>query len=195
MCFKCKTIQSVSNQCILCDIEFAIYFCSFCKFFDNDPKKKIYHCNECGICRIGKREDYNHCIKCKACLPKDLEHKCIENNFDQDCPICGDFLFTSRDAASLMPCGHSIHYSCLVELSKHSYQCPICLKSLGDMKTYYKRIEKHLEEENLSKSLPPQLKDKINDIFCNDCEKKSKARFHYIYHKCEHCSSFNTTVL
>lgn len=194
MCFKCKKIQPVSNECILCETIFGVYFCGICNFFDNDIKKQIYHCTECGICRMGKRDDYIHCVKCRACLLANVEHKCLENKFDQDCPICFDSLFSSTEAVSQMPCGHTIHSDCLLELSRHSYQCPICLKALGDMNSYYQRIENHLLMEN-RENFPPNLKDKINDIFCNDCEKRSKAPFHYIYHKCVNCASFNTTVL
>eukprot|EP00276_Gloeochaete_wittrockiana_P009945 CAMPEP_0184658876 /NCGR_PEP_ID=MMETSP0308-20130426/27222_1 /TAXON_ID=38269 /ORGANISM="Gloeochaete witrockiana, Strain SAG 46.84" /LENGTH=162 /DNA_ID=CAMNT_0027098211 /DNA_START=640 /DNA_END=1128 /DNA_ORIENTATION=- len=34
-----------------------------------------------------------------------------------------------------------------------------------------------------------------NRITCNDCEKRSLARFHHHHHKCGHCGSYNTSVL
>lgn len=35
----------------------------------------------------------------------------------------------------------------------------------------------------------------IQDILCNDCEKKGSARFHWLYHKCGFCGSYNTRVI
>ena len=32
-------------------------------------------------------------------------------------------------------------------------------------------------------------------ILCNDCEKKSAASFHFVYHKCGFCKSYNTKLL
>ena len=35
----------------------------------------------------------------------------------------------------------------------------------------------------------------ILDILCNDCDKKGTARFHWLYHKCGSCGSYNTRVI
>lgn len=43
--------------------------------------------------------------------------------------------------------------------------------------------------------MPPEYAKYISHIFCNDCEKKSTAKYHFFYHKCVHCGSYNTTVL
>lgn len=32
-------------------------------------------------------------------------------------------------------------------------------------------------------------------ILCNDCEKRGTASFHWLYHKCSHCASYNTRLL
>lgn len=32
-------------------------------------------------------------------------------------------------------------------------------------------------------------------ILCNDCEKKGTAPFHWLYHKCSSCGSYNTRLL
>ncbi len=32
-------------------------------------------------------------------------------------------------------------------------------------------------------------------ILCNDCGKHGEAPFHFVYHKCGHCASYNTRVL
>lgn len=33
------------------------------------------------------------------------------------------------------------------------------------------------------------------DILCNDCERKGTAPFHWLYHKCATCGSYNTKVI
>lgn len=35
----------------------------------------------------------------------------------------------------------------------------------------------------------------MQDILCNDCDKKSASRFHWLYHKCRFCGSYNTRVI
>ena len=35
----------------------------------------------------------------------------------------------------------------------------------------------------------------LQDVLCNDCEQKSQAPFHFVYHCCSQCQSYNTRVL
>lgn len=35
----------------------------------------------------------------------------------------------------------------------------------------------------------------IQEILCNDCDKKGSAPFHWLYHKCGFCGSYNTRVI
>lgn len=35
----------------------------------------------------------------------------------------------------------------------------------------------------------------LQDILCCDCDKKGKAPFHWLYHKCKSCGSYNTKVI
>lgn len=82
------------------------YYCKECKLWDSDPRKTIYHCHDCGICRIGKGlgQDYFHCKKCNVCMAMSLNgrHKCIERNLECDCPICGEYMFTSTTTVIFM---------------------------------------------------------------------------------------------
>lgn len=32
-------------------------------------------------------------------------------------------------------------------------------------------------------------------ILCNDCEKRGTASFHWLYHKCPYCGSYNTRLM
>ncbi|KAI8078388.1 zinc-ribbon-domain-containing protein [Thamnidium elegans] len=192
LCMLCLTLQPAAKSCQECNEELARYYCDKCKLWDDDPNKSIYHCEDCGICRKGLDEDFFHCKKCNICLHVSMKnHKCIERNLESDCPICGEYMFTSTAVVIFMPCGHCIHKHCYADYIQTSYQCPTCLKSLGDMSEYFKRLDNDLERQ----PMPAEYEKYISHIFCNDCEKKTPAKYHFFYHKCKHCGSFNTTVL
>jgi RING finger/CHY zinc finger protein 1 len=76
------------------------------------------------------------------------------------------------------------------------------------MTAYFKKVDKFLE----SSEMPEEYKGNnfifikyINKVylyadtkalvFCNDCEKKTYAPYHFQYHKCQHCFSYNTAVI
>ncbi|KAJ3113272.1 hypothetical protein HK100_002042 [Physocladia obscura] len=185
MCMFCLTVQPSEQICINPDCQKAVskYYCKECKLWDNDPRKNIYHCYDCGICRIGKGlgQDYFHCKKCNVCMAISLKgkHKCIERNLESDCPICGEYMFTSTTTVIFMPCGHCIHYKCHQEYIQTSYQCPTCFKSLANMTEYFKRIDAMLGKHQM----PPEYSNSFTYVYCNDCEKKCYAKFHFLYHK------------
>ncbi|KAI9144781.1 zinc-ribbon-domain-containing protein, partial [Paraphysoderma sedebokerense] len=197
MCMKCFHVQPCSQFCTNpeCNAKVSRYYCNECKLWDDDPKKNIYHCYDCGICRIGKGlgQDYFHCKKCNVCMAISLKdkHKCIERNLESDCPICGEYMFTSTTTVIFMPCGHCIHHKCYQEHIQNSYTCPTCCKSLGNMTEYFNRIDQALAQHRM----PPEYEDMLSFVFCNDCEKRSKAKYHFVYHKCGKCGSYNTKIL
>ncbi|TPX71034.1 hypothetical protein CcCBS67573_g06316 [Chytriomyces confervae] len=197
MCMHCSTVQAAAQDCINpnCQKRVSKYYCKECKLWDDDPRKNIYHCYDCGICRIGKGlgQDYFHCKKCNVCMAISLKgrHKCIERNLESDCPICGEYMFTSTTTVIFMPCGHCIHFKCHQEYIQTSYQCPTCFKSLANMTEYFKRIDAMLSHHQM----PPEYSKTQTYIYCNDCEKKCYAKFHFLYHKCVHCKGYNTKVL
>jgi zinc finger-like protein len=43
--------------------------------------------------------------------------------------------------------------------------------------------------------LPEEYRDRCQDILCNDCGKKGTSLFHWLYHKCSSCGSYNTRVI
>ncbi|KAJ3411385.1 hypothetical protein HDV05_002310 [Chytridiales sp. JEL 0842] len=197
MCMYCNMVQPAGQDCINpeCCKKVSKYYCKECKLWDDDPRKNIYHCYDCGICRIGKGlgQDYFHCKKCNVCMAISLKgrHKCIERNLESDCPICGEYMFTSTTTVIFMPCGHCIHYKCHQEYIQTSYQCPTCFKSLANMTEYFKRIDAMLAQHQM----PPEYANTQSFIYCNDCEKKCYAKFHFLYHKCTGCQGYNTKVL
>ena len=80
------------------------------------------------------------------------------------------------------------------------------------MTQYFHQIDRMLEQHQM----PPEYKDFWSFVLCNgkgpkkkylnlspsqlqnlstDCEQKSKAKYHFLYHKCQHCRSYNTKLL
>jgi RING finger/CHY zinc finger protein 1 len=115
MCMYCSRVQPAGHECIneLCKKRVSLYYCKECKLWDSDSNKNIYRtyhlnadCHECGICRIGRGlgKDYFHCKVCNVCMAIGLKgnHKCIENNLESDCPICGEYMFTSTSTVIFM---------------------------------------------------------------------------------------------
>ena len=59
------------------------------------------------------------------------------------------------------------------------------------MTEYFKRIDAMLAQH----TMPPEYANTRSYIYCNDCEKKSFAKFHFLYHKCGSCGGYNSKVL
>jgi hypothetical protein len=59
------------------------------------------------------------------------------------------------------------------------------------MSEYYQRIDEALAEH----IMPKEYSDMYSEIYCNDCEKRSYAKYHFLYHKCGHCSAYNSKVI
>ncbi|KAF0708639.1 hypothetical protein AaE_013128 [Aphanomyces astaci] len=138
--------------------------------------------------------DYFHCDKCNACMSITLKkHKCVERSLESDCPICHVYMFTSTTPVMFLPCGHCMHVACYEDYTQTNYICPLCSKSLGDMRAYFARIDDLLSHEQM----PVEYQDYRSQIYCSDCERKSETKFHFVYHKCQHdeCKSYNTKVV
>ncbi|KAI5928272.1 hypothetical protein F4810DRAFT_647702 [Camillea tinctor] len=195
LCMFCGTAQRAGETCVACGESAARYYCGICKLWNDDPDKPCYHCNDCGICRIGRGigKDFFHCQKCCACIAisMELDHKCIERATDCDCPICGDYMFTSPKAVCFMKCGHSIHRQCFQEHMKTSYKCPICNKSLTNMESQFRNLDLAIQ----SQPMPPEFRDTRAVVLCNDCSAKSSTMYHWLGLKCSVCLSYNTAQL
>ncbi|KAL8531722.1 hypothetical protein ACS0TY_008353 [Phlomoides rotata] len=195
MCMNCQKIQPVGPVCITpsCDgLPMAKYYCSSCKFFDDE--REVYHCPSCNLCRVGKGlgVDFFHCMTCNCCLAmKIADHKCMEKGLETNCPICCDFLFTSSTAVRALPCGHYMHSACFQAYACTHYVCPICSKSMGDMSVYFEMLDALMTSE----VLPEEYRNRCQDILCNECGRKGTAPFHWLYHKCGFCGSYNTRVI
>ncbi|PSS06442.1 E3 ubiquitin-protein like [Actinidia chinensis var. chinensis] len=169
------------------------YFCKICRLYDDDTSKGQFHCDDCGICRSCGCKNYFHCKKCASCYSICLRnnHLCVEDSMKNHCPICYEYLFHSVQSVTVMKCGHTLHYDCLLEMiSQDQYRCPICSKSVVNMSTAWKRLEEEIE----ATAMPEEYHYEV-PILCNDCNNPSKAFFHILGHKCGRCSSYNTRVI
>jgi hypothetical protein len=43
--------------------------------------------------------------------------------------------------------------------------------------------------------MPPEYRHWRSDVLCNDCEMRSVVAYHFLYHKCSHCGSYNTKLV
>src|ERR1700712_408230 len=118
-------------------------------------------------------------------------HKCIERVSDCDCPICGEYMFTSPSPVVFMLCGHGIHKACYDRHMKSSYKCPICSKSTVNMETQFRNLDRAID----SQPMPPQFQDTKAMVSCNDCYAKSAVKYHWLGLKCAICDSYNTAQL
>ncbi|KAI0124904.1 CHY zinc finger protein [Xylariales sp. AK1849] len=195
LCMFCGTAQKTGETCVSCAESAAMYYCSICKLWNNDPDKSIYHCNDCGICRRGRGlgKDFFHCKTCNACLNMSIEkdHRCIEGLLHSDCPICGEYMFNSSRAFLHMKCGHVLHADCFEEHIKHGYKCPICSKSLVNMETQFRNLDIAIEHQ----PMPGKFQDTRAIVLCNDCSAKTTVKYHWLGLKCAVCASYNTSQL
>lgn len=198
LCMRCDTLQSVSRTCVNenCQQQFAKYFCEVCIFYDDMKERSIYHCHSCNVCRVGKGlgQDFFHCMKCNQCMSMKYQegHACVENSMESDCPVCFQYMFTSTRPVKYLRCGHLMHVNCFKQYQRTNVRCPLCSKSLAEMTSLYKQIDKNLAAAG--NSMPWQYRTARCDIFCHDCQMSSNTAYHFLYNKCPNCSSYNTRV-
>ncbi|KAJ0027346.1 hypothetical protein Pint_35735 [Pistacia integerrima] len=212
ICSLCATEQNVQQHCIKCGVCMGKYFCSKCKFFDDDvsPFRRIntiamnatFYLNCCALgiaCRTGGEDNFFHCNKCGkieasllvVAIPNLLKdsHKCVERAMHHNCSVCFEFLFDTTRGITVLHCGHTIHLECVKEMERHfRYSCPICSKSYCDMS----RVWEKLDREVASTPMPQMYDNKMVWILCNDCGEASEVNFNVLAHKCLKCNSYNT---
>lgn len=156
--------RCINSDCESRGKPFAKYFCRICHLYDDGNDKRIFHCPYCNCCRLGQGLgiDFRHCMvrgdssavhstfiyfrslfallldsqRCNACVSlSDDNHQCIPQSLAGTCPICRESLFQSTEPLRGLKCGHVMHLSCFTEYRRgHSYTCPLCMKSMEDMK-------------------------------------------------------------
>jgi RING finger/CHY zinc finger protein 1 len=161
---------------------------------ENEP----YHCDKCGICRVGGKDNFEHCDTCGMCIKKDDfdNHNCQAGILmaKAKCPVCYEDLFSSRTACHELPCNHTLHWKCFLELSSVDLRCPICKKTMirrEDMEDVWKRLTKDIEDQ----PVPPD-ETRVVDVICNDCEtRECDRRWHPLGVACTHCKGYNTSTI
>ena len=158
-------------------------------------KDQPYHCSECGFCRVGGADNFQHCDDCGMCIDKSLfdEHNCKSGKYKANCPVCQEFLFSSRSASHEMPCGHAIHWDCFRQLAAHDSRCPVCKKTAET----FERMKPTWDAMAAGIAMQPVPPDlcRVVHISCNDCEQSQENRaWHFLGVQCWNCQSFNTVV-
>lgn len=84
-----------------------------------------------------------------------------------------------------------MHSHCFAAYTRYSYTCPLCFKSLGNLESYWRMLDRLLEAEQL----PAEYAARRQTILCNDCGARSEVPFHFVYHRCEACRGYNARVV
>lgn len=194
VCKLCGTRQMASNQCINCKTMFGEYHCNKCNLWMSQGKKP-FHCDLCGFCRVGGQENFRHCSECCMCISINVfeTHRCFKDKYKNNCPVCREDMFSSRQSPQDLPCGHAIHAHCFRKLAGFDYRCPICKKTVVSQQSMAAAWEARARD--IAEHPMPSDLQRIVDIMCNDCETKSHSQnWHFLGIQCGHCSSFNTVV-
>ncbi|KAG7338507.1 CHY zinc finger domain containing protein [Nitzschia inconspicua] len=194
VCKQCGTRQAASNQCINCKVVFGEYHCGLCNLWMS-MSKKPFHCSQCGFCRVGGAEAFRHCNECCMCISISVfdTHQCFKDKYKNNCPVCREDMFSSRQSPQDLPCGHAIHAHCFRKLAGFDYRCPICKKTVVSQQSMAAAWEARARD--IAEHPMPGDLQRIVDIMCNDCETKSPSRnWHFLGIQCPSCSSFNTVV-
>jgi len=194
VCKHCNTVQNTSNACINCGITFGEYHCAKCNLWMSRSKRP-FHCDECGFCRVGGRESFRHCKECCMCISVKVfsSHNCFKDKYKNNCPVCREDMFSSRQSPQDLPCGHAIHAHCFRKLASFDYRCPICKKTVVAPQSMAAAWDARANDI-AAQPMPPDLQRSVT-IMCNDCEVKSPNRsWHFLGVQCPACHSFNTVV-
>lgn len=195
MCMNCNALQPAEDCCIHPDCEsygkpFAKYFCRICHLYDGGTRP-IFHCPYCNICRLGQGLgiDFRHCMRCNACVSlDDKDHQCIPQKLQGKCPICRDTLFQSTEPLRGLKCGHVMHMTCFTQYRRTSYTCPLCMRSMEDMKDHFALLDTAIRMQ----PMPANFLFTMSNIYCQDCCKTGQVQYHFVGQKCPSCGSYNT---
>jgi len=194
VCKNCNVRQAATNQCVNCHTIFGEYHCAICNLWMS-MSKKPFHCSQCGFCRVGGVEAFRHCDECCMCISVSVfdSHQCFRDKYKNNCPVCREDMFSSRQSPQDLPCGHAIHAHCFRKLAGFDYRCPICKKTVVSQQSMAAAWEARARD--IAEHPMPADLQRIVDIMCNDCETKSHGRqWHFLGIQCPRCNSFNTVV-
>lgn len=179
-------------MCVQCNTVFGEYHCGVCNLW-MALNKKPFHCNQCGFCRVGGQDAFRHCDECCMCISVTVfaTHQCFKDKYKNNCPVCREDMFSSRQSPQDLPCGHAIHAHCFRKLAGFDYRCPICKKTVVSQQSMAAAWEARARD--IAEHPMPADLQRVVDIMCNDCETKSHRRdWHFLGIQCPSCNSFNT---
>lgn len=86
-----------------------------------------------------------------------------------------------------------MHAHCFDTYTVEHYICPLCHKALTNMRGYYAQIDEAMKEQEM----PEKHRNKVAEVLCHDCDKRSETAYHFLYLKCQtpDCGSYNTRLL
>jgi RING finger/CHY zinc finger protein 1 len=133
--------------------------------------------------------EFVHCDTCRTCVSAS-NHKCKEEQFHTDCPICMENMFYSTKPSNAIPCGHTMHVHCMHEcFQRNQTSCPLCRKTMLSSETWSKYNE--LMDEFIHRF--PIQEALTFRILCNDCGFNGDAHYHPHGMKCGGCGGYNTS--
>ena len=142
-------------------------------------------------------DSFRHCDQCCMCISVTVfeTHQCLKDKYKNNCPVCREDMFSSRQSPQDLPCGHAIHAHCFRKLAGFDYRCPICKKTVVSQQSMAAAWEARARD--IAEHPMPGDLQRIVTIMCNDCEVKShNCQWHFLGIQCPNlnCRSFNTVV-
>ncbi|KAG6752916.1 hypothetical protein POTOM_042957 [Populus tomentosa] len=171
MCMRCLKVQPVGQICATptCNgLSMAKYYCNICKFFDDERH----------ILAVTILVQY-------AANPWEIWRKGLDR-----------FFLSLRKPSSLLEQKFAVRINSLLNNKISSYEmheASLCYYNnyCKPTQVYFGMLDALLAAEEL----PEEYRDRCQDILCNDCDQKGSAQFHWLYHKCGLCGSYNTRVI
>ncbi|KAL0347137.1 UNVERIFIED_CONTAM: E3 ubiquitin-protein ligase RZFP34 [Sesamum calycinum] len=87
ICSMCKTEQDVQQMCINCGVCLGKYYCSKCKFFDDDVSKNQYHCEKWNMQYLFDTPRDTTVLPCGHTIHLNCVKE-MERHFQYSCPVC-----------------------------------------------------------------------------------------------------------
>lgn len=117
----------------------------------------------------------------------------MPEKYKNNCPVCREDMFSSRQPPQDLPCGHAIHVNCFRNLARYDGRCPICKKTVLSDESTRAAWSARARDIRLQ-PMPPDLA-RVVDVLCNDCGNRSmNLGWHFLGVQCLGCDSFNTVV-
>ena len=117
----------------------------------------------------------------------------MPDKYKNNCPVCREDMFSSRQPPQDLPCGHAMHVNCFSNLAGFDRRCPICKKTILSRDSMRSAWDARARDITMQ-PMPADLA-RVVDVICNDCGARSGGMdWHFLGVQCPSCTSFNTVV-